>query len=390
MESFDFRARHRYSIMSFTTFSFVPAMDMNVSKITLMPVPTGIRDNARKLFELTYKGISPVNITLSLLIILLNTLVIAYYRRKLNDLTPALFFSIAISDILTAVGSLLFAIGVLLWSADPAGQDETMWRFYLIYRTVGLGGYAASIFFNTLLSVTRSIVICNPFYQPKVLMMQVFSGAYLTFLVALGIFDVYFFVNGTSASSDKMHFISSLVFLYLVASSMSNSTFLGQGLAGYVYMGSFNKVDTSAVQYSLLTILYLLPVLVVLVSMVVQLVVVQRARARSSDTEHHLNNWSHINSTVFLLAVLFFFCNGALTADTIAVQALNVKTDQLLLSPTELRVFGMVQTMLPLLNSLLAPVVLVSRNPRMRQDIRMKVTGMFLRGTGNNEIIGGN
>ena len=339
--------------------------------MSTVPQGTGVRDIAKKCFELAYKDIAPANITLGLLIIILNCLVIAYYRRNISKLTPALFVCIACCDISAAVGNIVFGVGVLLWFHGPKSSAEaTMWWCYVTYRAVGLLGYAASIFFNTLLAVSRTVFICNPFYQLNFVVMKALAGGFLTFLVALTIFDVYFLVDITP----EMNFTQVIVFFFFVVSLMASSTFPGQAIAWHVYIGShLNAAPTAAVEFTLLSLIYLLPVLAVFVSMLVQvIVVVRRSRARSDDGEGggHFDDWSHINTTVFLLASLFLVCNAALTIDTFIVQLVYHGPD---FNPAEYRVFGIVQTVLPLLNSLLSPVIIVSRNARIKQDLLNKV-----------------
>ena len=341
---------------------------------------TGIRDIARKCFELAYKDIAPVNLTLCLLILPLNGLVLAYYRHKLTTLTPVLFFCIAVCDTLAAVGSLLFATGVMMWTHEAETNDHAMWWFYVLYRAVGLLGYSTAIFLNTLLAVTRTIQICYPFYQPRILAMKVFTGAFFALLVGLTVYDLYFLANLTR----EKHFMQVIVFFFFVVSLMASTTFPGQALAWHLYVSSgFNTVPTAAVHFTLLTVIYFLPVLVVLMSATVQVVVVVRrsqARRDNEETINHFNDWRHINTTIILLASLFFVCNGALTVDSIVVQLFFHGPD---VKDVEYRVFGTLQTVLPLLSSLLSPVILISRNSRMRQDLTGRVRGIFSKITGS-------
>lgn len=77
--------------------------------------------------------------------------------------------------------------------------------------------------------------------------------------------------------------------------------------------------------FSLLTILYMLTVLAVLVSMIVQVKVVRRMRIA---LHHLMDTWRHITTIIFLLASIFFDCNVALTADIIFVQVLYFQADK--------------------------------------------------------------
>ena len=64
-----------------------------------------------KYFKLTYEEIAPVNIALSLLIVLFNSLVVAHYFHNRTKITFVLFLLISVSDIMTAVGNFVFAGG---------------------------------------------------------------------------------------------------------------------------------------------------------------------------------------------------------------------------------------------------------------------------------------
>ena len=339
--------------------------------------PTEIPD-ARKYFLLAYKNIAPLNLALSVLIILLNSLVIAHYYKNRSRLTFIIFVLISICDILTAAGNIVFAGGSLLWSSDSERYDGVMWWCYIGYRVVGILAYSCSIYFNTLLAVLRSITIYNPFYRPQVSIMQIVSTIYILLLLSLTAYDIYILAYLTTTKT----FSDLIVFWFMLVSLASVATFPGQTISWSVWISTGFKTEPSAgIECTLLTVQYLLPVLFILVSMVVQVITGwKRARARE-DTETVLIDWAHINTTVFLLAVLTFLCNTPLSISSIMIQVLMTTCT----APADwvYSMFGALQTLLPLLNAVLSPLIIVSRNERIRQDIRNYFVAIF-RGQGED------
>ena len=340
---------------------------------------SGPDDDAKRFFELTYKSIASVNLALSTLIIGLNILVIAYYWRNRTKLTSLLFVIIATSDMLAALGNFSFALGTVLWIKDPEKYDRMMWWCYIFYRIVALSSYCSSIFFNALLAVLRTIVIYNPFHRPKVLIMKIVSVTYILLILALTGYDTYFFATLTTDTVPKPHVFSDiLIFWYFLAGLASVISFPGQTITWELWVqDGFEQTRSGVVEFTMLAIQFLIPVVSVFVSMVVQ-IVTSRRRANSEDdpTTGTAIDWRHVNTTVFLIAALFFLCNAALTADFIGVEVYSSHLDD---DPADwvYKLFGTAQTLLPLINSLLSPIILVMRNARMKQDIKTLMRRFF-------------
>ena len=249
-----------------------------------------------KYFKLTYEKIAPVNIALSLLIVLLNSLVVAHYFHNRTKITFVLFLLISVSDIMTAVGNFAFAGGILLWATDINTYDNFMWWCLIVYRLVGLLGYSCSILFNTFLAVLRSVKVCNPFYQPKIWLLKLSGLLYILLLLGLTAYDLDMVIRNQG-------FSSFLNLWYFVASVEERSPYPGSTIPWGIFVASgFSNTLSSIVQFTILSVIYILPVAVVMVSMIIQVYIgVLRTQARN-DESVVINDWSHVNTTVFLLA----------------------------------------------------------------------------------------
>ena len=332
-------------------------------------------EEATRYFELAYKDIAPFNMALSILTILLNVPVIAHYCMSRSSLTFVIFILISVSDIFTAAGNLVFAGGTVLWTGNMRSYDGAMWWCYLSYRVVGLFGYSCSVFFNTLLAVWRSITIYNPFYQPRVVIIKIAAIGYIFLLLSLIAYDMYFLAT-LKPGMPKL-FSDTLLFWFFLVSQASILTFPGQAIAWALWIaGGFEDIPSAAVEFTLLSVQYLLPVLAVVASMIVQVVVRwQRSRTRDADEDATAINWRHINTTVFLVAVLNFVCNSALSLHFIAVEVQILHVNN---TPDWMyRALGVAQTTLPLLNASFSPIIIVARSARMKQAVRSCFIAVF-------------
>ena len=254
-----------------------------------------------------------------------------------------------------------------------------MWWSLIIYRLVGLLGYSCSILFNTFLAVLRSIKVCNPFYRPKIWLLKLSGLLYILLLLGLTAYDL-----DTVIRNPK--FSNFLTLWYFVASVEERSPYPGSTIPWGIFVASgFSNTQSSIVQFTILSVIYILPVAVVVVSMIIQVYMgVRRTQARN-DESVVINDWSHVNTTVFLLAAVFLTGNTALSLTSIIMYILrhgvHDDTSYEAVAEVACEVQGVVTTVLPLLNAVLTPIIIVSRNPGLQQDIVKKLKGMCGGGT---------
>ena len=273
------------------------------------------------IFKQSYLHIAPINMTLGVLIVFLNSLVVSHYYKNRSKVTCTLLLLISISDIATALGHVVFSAGVILWSKNMTLLDKMMWWCLVMFRVAGLLGYCSSILFNTLLAVLRTIKIYNPFHSPWLKPVVAVGLGYMSVLIALTGFDLYTFHLNPS--------FSQVLNLWLITPYEETYMYPGQTIAWVVFiLKDFGRRLSTTVQFAILLLINLIPVLTTLASMIVQIHIgYQQSRNRGSDTAVVINDWAHVNTTVFLLATVFFVCNSSLSLATLVTYFLSQHYD---------------------------------------------------------------
>ena len=354
----------------------------NLAMIITSPwMPIVTEDFSHRFFKAGYLPVAPVNLSLCVLIILLNSLVLSQYFRKRTRATFVLFILISISDILTALGNAVFAGGVLVWSRDPDRHDTAMWWCMVVYRVIGLGGYSFSILLNTFLAVLRCIKICSPFHRVRMRAVVVVGVLYLIFLLTLTGYDL-------NTMYQDHTFNSFLTAWVLLVSFTEMYPHPGQTLSWDMSSLIGSNVGSKIMEFTLLAVLFVLPVLAVVFSVVIQVVVVEKL-ARKSRNSVVTTLWSHVNNTVLLLAGVFLLCNLATTV----VIIITAVVDHLMEFDVEssfkfarlmFEIQAPLSTMMPLLNAFLTPVIIVARkkqSQRFMKDIFVLLKNMSRFGT---------
>ena len=146
--------------------------------------------------------------------------------------------------------------------------------------------------------------------------------------------------------------------------------FPGQTIPWYILqLYEFETTTSTIAEVTILSLIYFIPVTTVMISAMVQLHVgVQHSR--DAGTNIPLNNWAHINTTVLLLTAVFLICNSP----SIAVFFVNNFWD---LQRLKMEIVGSVTTILPLLNAVLTPVIIVTRNKDLLRDTIKRMKSVF-------------
>lgn len=348
-------------------------------------VPTTQPDYVRY-FKLSYGTIAPVNIILAIVIIILNSGVMFHYFNNRTKISFVLFLLISFSDIMTAIGNLVFAVGTLVWTTDIKTYDTTMWWCFLVYRVFGLLGYSLSILFNTFLAVLRSIKIYNPFYQVKIWPLIVFGLLYMLLLIGLTGYDIY------SLCLNPI-FDNYLGYWFYISSIEERSPYPGSTIPWAVSIAfGFSNKWSFIVQYIILALLYFIPVCTVMVSVMIQIHVgVLRTQSTSRSDGNTINDWAHMNITVFLLAAVFLSCNSALSFMTVILyilkKGINDATYYNSVSEVASEVQGAVSTILPLLNAILMPAIIMARNKWLQRDILSRIKSLCGRSDPQHQLL---
>lgn len=322
-----------------------------------------------KLFKATYKEIAPINIVLSILIILWNGLVISYYYKNSKKLTSALFFLLGISDIVTALGHFVFGVAaivfIIIGQAECKATDSVMTVCYVLYRFLVMIGYCSSIFLNAMLAVLRTVKIVAPFRRTNIVLVRATGAGWFLVLVALTLCDCSIAAYRGWPVILEMRFANRNDAMYAAINYPGQTIF---------WVGDhWDKHETSRknLETLLLSLFYILPVGTVFVSMAVQVWKTTRVYWSGVEDEDQplLTDWTHVNVTVVMLASTFLICNSATSVFAIYVSGpgfcRHFTRHQVVLAVSS--------STLPLFNCLLSPLIIVTRSSNLKVHFIRKI-----------------
>ena len=116
-----------------------------------------------------YRDTSPVCILFSLQVVVLNSFVIHHYKKSRKSFVPMMYLMVSSVDILTAISVVHQSIVLSLFVHRLIDQSqynttELKWNYAVSYTLMSLS-YRASIFYNVVLAVSRTVKIITPFYR---------------------------------------------------------------------------------------------------------------------------------------------------------------------------------------------------------------------------------
>ena len=307
------------------------------------------------LFKQTYQHVAPVNISLSFLVLLYNALVISYFYQNCKKLTPLLFFLIALSDVVTAVGHIVFDSAALAFAESgesTKNSDFIMMFCFVVYRVLALGGNSCSVFLNVLLAALRTEKVVAPFRRTNMVAVKVAGVMWVLLLMTLTLTDC---INIVPLGWNVVFFMG--------FDKMDNPLMAAINYPGQTIPWVLNN-HKIILQITFLCVFYLLPVLTVFISMVVQFANTTRLCCPCVEDEDRIltTDWVHVNTTVFLLALVFLISNSATSVSALFVSGKYFKEN----FKHWIIILTVFSTTLPLLNALLSPLIIITRSRNLR------------------------
>ena len=285
---------------------------------------------------------SAPSILLSIVTITLNIFIINYYRKSELSLVPLLYTMIASADILTAVGVIHQSVAFPLFINRVIGVNSIEIHAVVSYTVIQIS-YRSSVFYNLVLAVSRTVMILRPFVQIKIGAVKVACILSIVPWIILAAFDI------TQFYLVKNRFVSKMYYGEIIS--------MGISIFDY-FINTFN-VQTGALFYlfSYLpqVIAFIIPVLIIFITCVVQLVSLHRSSRFPPS-----NNQRHVTITVILISSLFVVCNSAFHGLILYV---DVTKNYNFYNLARAAVLG---TVLTILNAALNPIIIITRSNGLR------------------------
>ena len=299
----------------------------------------------------------PANLILAVVIFALNNFVVHHYYPQKGKFVPSMYMLISTADNLATI--LLLAQYFVLWLIDQHYLNDIVTAYLVTLLVAATGIFEKiSVFSNVVLSVTRTIKIKRPFQRISRRIAFMSITGYGTFWAVLALADVVILVG-----IDDMTALDTFM----------TYPWLGTETVNLLAEAGCNEdchreMLARSIQFSLLALAYLLPVLIVVACMVIQVLWVRRPRDVGAAGP---NNQRHVTITILQLTVLFFFCHCAATVWFLCTDFINEETSNLpMLIPSYSLINGAIYTTLPLLNAAVSPVIIIGRGKDLRKSFK--------------------
>ena len=289
-------------------------------------------------------------IPLSIVTIILDLFVINYYRKSKLSLVSLLYTLISVVDIITAIGLLHQSISVMLFTQGAISLttlDENTYVFNPMFQL----GYRTSVFYNLVLSVSRTIIMLQPFYRIKIKTVAVVCILDLVFWIVIAGLDGYLF-----------HFFHSSGFLASISTTVLLQPIYTLGLGLSFFIGLYTYAAFAINVLSLL-----IPTLIIIITCLIQVIALYRSRNVTSS----VTNQRQVTITVVMMSALFVVCNSSFYVWMITtwIAGGSAETGYSTISA----VYGILGIMFPILNAALNPVIIISRSNGLREHFMEKV-----------------
>ena len=276
----------------------------------------------------------------------LDLFVINYYRKSKLSLVSLLYTLISIVDIATAIGISHQSISVMLFTQGSISLSTLDSNAYIFNPMFQLS-YRTAVFYNLVLSVSRTVIMLQPFYRIKIKTVAVVCVLYLVIWIMIAGVDAYVFYLLQSAG--LLGNISTIVLLYPTLNlGFGLSTFLGLSLFGTLAINIFSL---------------LVPALIITLTCIIQVLILYRSRNVTSS----VTNQRHVTITVIMMSTLFVICNSSLYLWYVYLMIV-VGDEYSIKMSTSAALYGILGTVFPILNAAFNPVIIISRCNGLRKS----------------------
>ena len=248
----------------------------------------------------TFKYMLPGNLLLSAFILFQNSIIVVDYFPDRRKFVISIFMLIAAFDMVQAIGSIFEAIPALICLFNSQAFVPK-WLNIFHFPLAGTT-YVCSVFFNVVLSVTKTINIKNPFFRinrTAVNSVMMFGACIWAVTAVVGFADAL--SNSPAFIDDRGHCPAQWFKLM-----EGTSTFIAYGFARIFFIRSIHH-DNPVILRSIVEIVaFMLPCVAVFVCMVIQMYYIKKSLSNGRAELSAESN--HVNVTVFLVSMLFVIC----------------------------------------------------------------------------------
>ena len=347
------------------------------------PSLTHMEDNEEKLiFKGAFFELAPLTIPLCALVLAQNIVIFVEYYKDRSKFVASMFMGIAGADILKAQGEMVLAgLSLLVYTGHL--DIMVLYNGLFYYMVTALPGVNCSKVFNLALSICLTMTVVNPFRRLNNQLLRKTVASICLIITLLHILDTVaaVFVHLTVLNGNKSY-LDSMAYLFLMISfdvpgaiaigtlvCMPDDQGTSKCLVGDEHAMTHHQM--SGIIASFGALYYMVPPFIVLICMVIQIRHLKKSLGER-EAECPLPDTSrHVSITIFLVSTLFFVCHATFLIATVIWFALH---RNIMKHDLKKRVFldwgvmlGFVKFSLPLLYSMVYPIILISRKRELRE-----------------------
>ena len=286
--------------------------------------------------------------------IALNFSVSSFYRRQIKKLIPFIYFSVSITDLITALSCLSHPLILVLLLFTK--QDRLCSVLILVFYSINSTSIRAGVFLNLVLSVVRSINIVRPFYQVRIKWIKSACLVYpILWCLVVG-YDVFWVL-----SLGYMHYPKAL-FKYMIYMPM-----VGSGTAARLLGDDPSYMETI---FFGMTVPFIFPSVLVLICFMFQVYYLSASKVEMRRSHKIVLRRPAI--TIFQLTLLFLICNLSATAVYIYF-FLPSGTEQRRTGAHDARLMYISSCVLHVVNAAFSPAIMILRGRSLKNAIKLEI-----------------
>ena len=327
------------------------------------------KDPLPEIFKGLFYELSPLVITLALLVIVQN-LAVAWdnYKRR-EQMAPWLFTGIAIGDIFFAQGLFILSL-ISIFVYRGVLDVGVLYKAQFYFVVTALPGLTCSKLYNVILSVILAVNLGDPFRVLNVTVIKRCIAAATGLLALLHLSDaILCLVADNLYHFDMLKLYENLAIYDEIPGGITLASLYCLPRNGTSRCVGHPKLGPTAITLiaMLLLLTYAVPVLTVLACMVLQI----RSLLSRTTFDTQDSTYRRAAVTIFLVSTLFFTCHVAYLSVLILwlllVGFYNQDKGRVPSFVSQGEYVASAQFVLPLINSFLYPLILILRKQELRE-----------------------
>ena len=305
-----------------------------------------------------YNWVTPLNLLLSLFIVIHNMVIVRFYFLHGTGITQLFFLWIGIADIFAAIGMAVFSISSILFYNDVIDKlsfQRGIFGFVLLFPAALACSRSLNVFVSTIKTINITS-IARRGIPVQINKIAVFIVSFATFLLWLTLSTYEEILHWNNTDGPRIIVECQLQDILGISSLVGLNTII-------VIFYKFGYYFSSAVFLCgiIITIHYILPSIITFICMIIQAHSIKSSIQQDSNSNQP--SASYINMTIFMVTALFCICHM-----TYSVFALYFLTHSM--SKYYLILTSSFEFTLPLLNAALFPVIIILRKQSLRERYR--------------------